>query len=190
MPRSIRVRPFPTLSASSPIAPGAAASEHHVPSKARAIRTTTRFGSRPTSDFRDGLQFNASYTFSKSIDYNSQSSQGVTRPGQLQPARRPRLVRLRCASPVCDQRALRTAVQRQPTEGRLATFVHHAVAERQSSHAAGRKRGRDRRADTSRERQLADRPCHPASRHLRTDHHFADSGNGRNRRAVVPKSGL
>jgi hypothetical protein len=71
------VRPFPTLSASSPIRPGAT-----------LLNITFREGTGNssynalwvTADKRlgHGLQFNASYTFSKSIDYNSQSSQGVT----------------------------------------------------------------------------------------------------------------
>ena len=71
------VRPFPTLSSSSPIAPGKP-----------LLNITFREGTGNsnynalwiTANKRmgKGLQFNASYTFSKSIDYNSQSSQGVT----------------------------------------------------------------------------------------------------------------
>src|ERR1051326_8581077 len=71
------VRPFPTVSLNSPIAPG-------VP----LLNITFREGTSNsnynalwvTANKRmgKGLQFNASYTFSKSIDYNSQSSQGVT----------------------------------------------------------------------------------------------------------------
>jgi hypothetical protein len=71
------VRPFPTLSSSSPI--GA-----NVP----LLNITFREGTGNsnynalwvTANKRlgKGLQFNTSYTFSKSIDYNSQSSQGVT----------------------------------------------------------------------------------------------------------------
>jgi hypothetical protein len=71
------VRPFPTLSSSSPIAPG-------LP----LLNITFREGTSNSNynalwvtankRMAKGLQFNASYTFSKSIDYNSQSSQGVT----------------------------------------------------------------------------------------------------------------
>jgi hypothetical protein len=71
------VRPFPALSASSPIRPG-------VP----LLNITFREGTSNSSynalwvtankRLARGLQFNTSYTFSKSIDYNSQSSQGVT----------------------------------------------------------------------------------------------------------------
>jgi hypothetical protein len=71
------VRPFPTLSATSPIAPGKP-----------LLNITFREGTGNstynalwvTANKRigKGLQFNTSYTFSKSIDYNSQSSQGVT----------------------------------------------------------------------------------------------------------------
>jgi hypothetical protein len=71
------VRPFPTLSSNSPIAP-------NVP----LLNITFREGTGNSNynalwvtankRMAKGLQFNASYTFSKSIDYNSQSSQGVT----------------------------------------------------------------------------------------------------------------
>ncbi|HEU4934324.1 MAG TPA: carboxypeptidase regulatory-like domain-containing protein [Pyrinomonadaceae bacterium] len=71
------VRRFPTLSASSPIEPGKPLlnitfREGTGNSNYNALWVTAnkRMGK--------GLQFNASYTFSKSIDYNSQSSQGVT----------------------------------------------------------------------------------------------------------------
>ena len=71
------VRPFVRVSASSPISP-------NVP----LLNITEREGTGNSSynalwvtaekRLSRGLQFNASYTFSKSIDYNSQSSQGVT----------------------------------------------------------------------------------------------------------------
>jgi hypothetical protein len=70
-------RPFTAVSASSAISPG-------VP----LLNITEREGTGNSSynalwvtankRLSRGLQFNASYTFSKSIDYNSQSSQGVT----------------------------------------------------------------------------------------------------------------
>ena len=71
------VRRFPTLSASSPIAPGLPLlnitfREGTGNSNYNALWVTA------TKRMGKGLQFNASYTFSKSIDYNSQSSQGVT----------------------------------------------------------------------------------------------------------------
>lgn len=71
------VRPFPALSPNSPIGAG-------VP----LLNITFREGTgnsnynalwvTATKRMSKGLQFDASYTFSKSIDYNSQSSQGVT----------------------------------------------------------------------------------------------------------------
>jgi hypothetical protein len=71
------VRRFPTLSPSSPIGAGLPLlnitfREGTGNSNYNALWVTAnkRMGK--------GLQFNASYTFSKSIDYNSQSSQGVT----------------------------------------------------------------------------------------------------------------
>ena len=72
-----QVRPFPTLSSSSPILP-----------KTPLQNITFREGTGNSSynalwvsahkRLSRGLQFNSSYTWSKSIDYNSQSSQGVT----------------------------------------------------------------------------------------------------------------
>jgi hypothetical protein len=71
------VRPFPSLSSGSPIAPNV-----------RLLNITFREATGNSNynalwvtankRLSRGLQFNASYTFSKSIDYNSQSSQGVT----------------------------------------------------------------------------------------------------------------
>jgi hypothetical protein len=70
------LRPFPTLSADSPILPGA------------PVGNITEIDSAANSSYNAlwvtghkrlsrGLQFNASYTWSKSIDYNSLNSQGV-----------------------------------------------------------------------------------------------------------------
>ena len=71
------VRPFPTLSSGSPILPNTPLlnitfREGTANSNYNALWVT---GNKRLSN---GFQFNASYTFSKSIDYNSQSSQGVT----------------------------------------------------------------------------------------------------------------
>jgi hypothetical protein len=71
------VRPFPALSLTSPIAPG-------VPLQNITFRQGTTNSSynalwiTATKRLSRGLQFNASYTFSKSLDVNSQSGQGVT----------------------------------------------------------------------------------------------------------------
>ncbi|MCA1817194.1 MAG: TonB-dependent receptor [Acidobacteria bacterium] len=71
------VRPFAALSPSSPVRPGTALAniterEGTSNSSYNALWATAQ------KRLSRGLQFNASYTFSKSIDYNSQSSQGVT----------------------------------------------------------------------------------------------------------------
>jgi hypothetical protein len=71
------VRPFTLLSSSSPILPGTPLTniterEGTGNSSYNALWVTAN------KRLSRGLQFNASYTFSKSIDYNSQSSQGVT----------------------------------------------------------------------------------------------------------------
>jgi hypothetical protein len=70
------VRPYPALSASSPILPGTPVgniaqveSDGNSSYNALWISVNKRLA--------NGLQFNASYTFSKSIDYNSLSSQGI-----------------------------------------------------------------------------------------------------------------
>ena len=70
------VRPFPALSSSSPILPGAplgniTQAEATGNSSYNALWVTT------TQRLRRGLQVNASYTWSKSLDYNSLSSQGI-----------------------------------------------------------------------------------------------------------------
>jgi hypothetical protein len=70
------VRVYPTLSASSPILPGAAIGNIFFQDSAgnssyNALWVTAN------KRFSKGLQFNASYTWSKSIDYNSLNSQGT-----------------------------------------------------------------------------------------------------------------
>jgi hypothetical protein len=70
------VRPYPALSLSSPILPGSPLGnitqvEGTGNSSYNALWVTAN------QLLRRGLQFNASYTWSKSIDYNSFSSQGV-----------------------------------------------------------------------------------------------------------------
>ena len=62
-----------------------------------------------------GLQFNASYTWSKSIDYNSQSSQGITVQDSNNLRGDRAIVRLRRTSPVCVQRSLPAALPQEST---------------------------------------------------------------------------
>jgi outer membrane receptor protein involved in Fe transport len=79
------VKPFANLSASSPILPGAAVG---------TISDNVSNGNSSynalwvTSNVRafHGLQFSASYTFSKSIDYTSQNGQGIVLQNSLNPA--------------------------------------------------------------------------------------------------------
>jgi hypothetical protein len=71
------VRPFPTLSTSSPIAPGASLLNITF-REGTGISSYNALWLTASKRLSRGLQFNASYTWSKSIDYNSQSSQGVT----------------------------------------------------------------------------------------------------------------
>ena len=72
-----QVRPFPTLSASSPI--GAGKPLQNITFREGTSNSTyNALWVTANKRIGKGLQFNASYTFAKSIDYNSQSSQGVT----------------------------------------------------------------------------------------------------------------
>ena len=79
------VRPIPKLSASSPISPGAAVGN---------ISDNTSNGNSSynalwiTSNLVPwhGFQFNASYTYSKSLDYTSQNGQGVVVQDSFNPA--------------------------------------------------------------------------------------------------------
>lgn len=70
------VRPIPTVSASSPIRPGAALN-NIVQIESTGNSSYNALWATATKRLSRGLQFNASYTFSKSIDYNSLNSQGV-----------------------------------------------------------------------------------------------------------------
>ncbi|MFN2532331.1 MAG: TonB-dependent receptor domain-containing protein [Pyrinomonadaceae bacterium] len=69
-------RPFTSLSSSSPIRPGASLL-NIVQSEATGNSSYNALWATATKRLSRGLQFNASYTFSKSIDYNSLNSQGV-----------------------------------------------------------------------------------------------------------------
>jgi len=81
----VPIRPFNFVSASSPISPGAALGN---------ISDNVSNGNSSynalwvSSNLRTwkGLQFNASYTFSKSLDYTSQNGQGVVIQNSFNPA--------------------------------------------------------------------------------------------------------
>jgi carboxypeptidase family protein/TonB-dependent receptor-like protein len=67
--------PFPTVAASSPINPGQVLGNITEQDSGSNSNYNALWASA-NKRFSHGLQFNASYTFSKSIDYNSLSSQG------------------------------------------------------------------------------------------------------------------
>ena len=69
-------RPFATLSSSSPIAPNAALN-NIVQIESTGNSSYNALWLTATKRLSRGFQFNASYTLSKSIDYNSLNSQGV-----------------------------------------------------------------------------------------------------------------
>ena len=73
----VATRPFPTLSSSSPIAPNTPLLNITF-REGTGVSNYNALWATATKRLSGGLQFNASYTWSKSIDYNSQSSQGVT----------------------------------------------------------------------------------------------------------------
>ena len=78
------IRPFPTLSASSPQLPGATIgniSDNVTNGNSNYNALWISSTMRPWH----GLQFNASYTFSKSLDYTSQNGQGVVIQNSLSP---------------------------------------------------------------------------------------------------------
>jgi len=70
------VRPFPTLSSSSPILPGTTLGNI---TQVESAGNSSYQGLWVTAEHRlsHGLQFNASYTWSKSLDYNSFSTGGI-----------------------------------------------------------------------------------------------------------------
>ena len=70
------VRPFPALSESSPILPGMAVG-NITQVESTGNSSYNAFWATAKQRFAHGLQFDASYTWSKSLDYNSLSSQGV-----------------------------------------------------------------------------------------------------------------
>jgi Carboxypeptidase regulatory-like domain/TonB dependent receptor len=70
------VRPFATASGSSPFRPGAALN-NVVQIEGTGNSSYNALWLTATKRLSRGFQFNASYTFSKSIDYNSLNSQGV-----------------------------------------------------------------------------------------------------------------
>ncbi len=73
----VATRPFPTLSSSSPIKPNTPLLNITF-REGTGVSNYNAFWATATKRLSRGFQFNASYTWSKSIDYNSQSSQGVT----------------------------------------------------------------------------------------------------------------
>jgi hypothetical protein len=70
------VRPFPTIAATSAILPGSAVSNITQISSA-GNSSYNALWITANKRFSRGFQFNASYTWSKSLDYNSLNSQGV-----------------------------------------------------------------------------------------------------------------
>ena len=99
----VATRPFPALSPTSPIAPG-------VPLQNITFRESTGNSSynalwvTATKRLGDGFQFNASYTFSKSIDVQLAKFAGGYAAGQQQHQRRSWSFRLRRAPSIRNQR--------------------------------------------------------------------------------------
>lgn len=71
------LRPFPTVSADSPILPGAALNANVAEIDSGSNSSYNALWVTANKRLSRGLQFNASYTWSKSLDYNSLNSQGT-----------------------------------------------------------------------------------------------------------------
>jgi outer membrane receptor protein involved in Fe transport len=79
------IRPFATLSASSPIDPGAVIGNIS-DNVSNGNSSYNAFWVTSTMRVFHGFQFNASYTFSKSLDYTSQNGQGIVIQDSTNPA--------------------------------------------------------------------------------------------------------
>ena len=75
--RTNGLRPFPSISTSSPILPGTPLDVNINQNDSGANSTYNALWVTANKRLSRGLQFNASYTWSKSIDYNSLNSQGT-----------------------------------------------------------------------------------------------------------------
>jgi hypothetical protein len=75
-PNSAGVRPFPKLSATSPILPGAASNVNIAEVNSVGSSNYNALWLTAVKSFRNGLQFNMNYNYSKSLDTNSLGSQG------------------------------------------------------------------------------------------------------------------
>ena len=128
------VRPYPTLSATSPISPGAALGNI---TEVQSAGWSHYKGLWITANRRmsKGLQVRSSYTLSKSTDTNSYDGTGAQHQRvaaeQLRPGRQRRAVGLRRAASLQPERHLRAAVPRQLAERRLAGRRRAATAVRQ-----------------------------------------------------------
>lgn len=72
------VKPYTALSANSPILPGRSIGSTILIQDFGGNSNYNALWVTATKRFSKGLQFNTSYTFSKSIDYNSRNNQGLT----------------------------------------------------------------------------------------------------------------
>ena len=107
-----------------------------------------------------GLQFDTSYTWSKSLDTNSLNSSGFRRPGRLRHSQPVRLVGFRCPPSVRPQRDLRSAVHRARPDARLAACHGRSVAERQSREHRDQQQQPQRRAEHRASRRHRPDPDH------------------------------
>ena len=71
-------KPFPAISANSPIFPGRTIGATVITEDSGGNSNYNALWVNAKKRFSKGLQFDSSYTFAKSIDYNSRNNQGVT----------------------------------------------------------------------------------------------------------------
>ena len=75
-PNALGVRPFPSISATSSIDPGFASNSNFATVNSIGVSNYNAMWATLTKDFHHGLQFNMTYSWSKSLDLNSLGSQG------------------------------------------------------------------------------------------------------------------
>ena len=125
------VRPFPALSAASPIRPGATLG-NITQVESTGFSSYHALSLTATKRLSRGLLFDTSYTWSKSLDTNSLNSSNFNVQDGYDIPSQYGLVRLRRAASFRAERDLSAAVHGQRVDARLADRHDRPVAERQS----------------------------------------------------------
>ena len=124
------VRPFATVAESSPLLPGTPLG-NIVQVESSGFSSYHGAWLSLSKRLSRGLQFDTSYTWSKSLDTNSLNSSGFAIQDSHDIANQYRLVGLRCTPPVRAERDICASVHRACADARMAGGRHRAVAKRQ-----------------------------------------------------------